>query len=77
MKLYKKRELRKVCKDNSVCIVEDVVMYHQKLIELDVDENFQENLISILEGYELILNGALRNIKNWKTNNLEVEIENN
>ena len=71
MKLYKKRKLRKICKDNSVCVIEDVVMYHQKLIELDVDENFQENLISILEGYELILNGALRNIKNWKTNNLD------
>ena len=70
MKLYKKRELRKIAKDNSVCVVVDVVMYHQKLIELDVDENFKENLISILEGYELILNGALRNIKNWKTNNL-------
>ena len=73
MKLYKKRKLRKIAKDNSLCVVEDVVTYHQKLIELDVDENFQENLISILEGYELVLKGALRNIKDWKTNNLEVE----
>lgn len=71
MNVNKKRKLRKICKDNSVCVVEDVVMCHQKLIELDVDENFQENLISILEGYELVLNGALRNIKNWKTNNLD------
>ena len=59
MKLYKKRQLRKICKDNSECVIQDVVMCHQKLIELDVDENFQENLTSILDGYELTLKNAL------------------
>tara|TARA_R110002124_G_scaffold70945_1_gene189941 strand:+ start:371 stop:583 length:213 start_codon:yes stop_codon:yes gene_type:complete len=70
MKLYKKRQLRKICKDNSECVIQDVVMCHQKLIELDVDENFQENLTSILDGYELTLKNALRDIRDWKKNNL-------
>tara|TARA_R110001606_G_scaffold119472_1_gene250633 strand:+ start:99 stop:311 length:213 start_codon:yes stop_codon:yes gene_type:complete len=70
MKLYKKRQLRKICKDNSECVIQDVVMCHQKLIELDVDEKFQENLTSILDGYELTLKNALRDIRDWKTNNL-------
>lgn len=70
MKLYKKRQLRKIAKDNSMCILEDLTMNHCKLIELNVDENFQENLISILDGYELTLKNALRDITDWKKNNL-------
>ena len=70
MKLYKKRQLRKICKDTSECVIQDVVMCLQKLIELDVDENFQENLTSILDGYELTLKNALRDIRDWKKNNL-------
>ena len=71
MKLYKKRQLRKICKDNSECVLEDVLRNHCKLIELDVDENFKESLIVILEGYELTLKSALQDISNWKKNNLE------
>ena len=70
MKLYKKRKLRKICKDNSVCVIEDIWLHHHYLIELDVDENFQENLTSILDGYELTLKNALRDIRDWKKNNL-------
>ena len=55
----------------SMCILEDVSRSHCNLIELDVDEKFKESFIAILEDYELTLVWALRDITNWRENNLQ------
>ena len=71
MDVVKKRELKAICKDMSMCILEDVSRSHCNLIELDVDEKFKESFIGTLEGYELTLKSALRDITNWRENNLQ------
>jgi len=67
MTLEEKIEVLEVCKGNSECIVEDVKMYHLKLLNLDIDDNYKEKLISILEGYETTLKMAMRDVKELKT----------